>query len=376
MAAPQPTLFMTGPDASLDAKDVYNDESISVINTDPSTSTEFLSESSLPANAIADVAADTEAATAAVAEGSTIAETAAKAKEASPAGVDFKSIAAKNKMADIIDAGVRLKKHMGKRGFDQMNTGDFNFAIKEVKKFGNKMSGGSGLTLKDLKNAQGATDYAVIAVVGVLEVRKAMQPPNKGGIMGIIRRTSFPGILKDYAFESLMEQAAEYGLCDITSALWDLVEAKLTKEKKRLTAEKLIRNFKFQTKPIYTTISKEEKKVVSATSEFFGSGKKLAKSLGNLTELLSLNEEFPARDEQMRRLIKALYKLDPNWNSCIRDGEVVGRLDLYTVASKDAREALLSDDRTRSDMMLVMDRKLRKSSWKPIAKIWYPKIYI
>ena len=139
------------------------------------------------------------------------------------------------------------------------------------------MSSGSGLTLKDLQNAQGASDYAVIAAVGVLEVRRAMQPPNKGGIMGIIRRTSIPTILRDAAVESIMEQAAEYGLAGVAGAAIDLLEAKLTKQKRKWTIQQLLRSFKFQTKPVFTTISKEEKKLIEAGSEYFGSGKKLAK---------------------------------------------------------------------------------------------------
>ena len=368
--------FLSGPRESLAVEDAYDaprftELSEVVKRAVPSAS---LSDLGIPPNKLFETSVDTDFRREIERGGRSLLETVRDIRTDLPKNASLGDILESNKLSEVGVAIRRLSGSLPGGDFGNLNGEDLGFLIKQTNSLTSRiLSGDSNLSIDDLKDANGV-DYVVAAAVGIMTVRKAMGKENRG-ILGILETTALPAMLRDGALDSLLDIAAEFGLEDVVSSLFEMIGER-AKKKKEPTIRRLLANFRYSNKPVVTELSSTNRSLLVSVSEMFGLSSANSNVLAEVVEASVYDEEYLTKEQQSINLVDTLYKVDSAWNTAKRNGEVIPKLDNYRFANASAEQALILDPRTRIDMLIVNDRQLRPQTWQRVAGRWYPDIYL
>ena len=282
-----------------------------------------------------------------------------------------------NKISEVGIAIRRITGSLPGGDIGSLSDLDLNYLIRQTNGLTEKILNKDGnLTLDDLKDANGF-DMVVGGAVALLVIRQAM---GKGSVrenelFESIAGTNFPTFLKNAGIDAIIDIAGEFGLADVAAALFEIADER-AKPKIKGTIQSLLSNFRFTDKPIITEVSKGERSLIASAAEFFGANETESNLISEIVEIARYDEEYVSKPDQAKKFIDNLYRIDKNWNLAKRNGAVVKNLDNYKYANRWAIEALLTDERTRADILIHRDRRLKNRTWGEIATDWYPAIYV
>lgn len=236
------------------------------------------------------------------------------------------------------------------------------------------LAGDSSLSLNDLKDANG-TDYAVLGAVAIYGIASVMGKNDGSDIFDILEKTGIPIMFRESALGMLIDKAAEYGLGDVVSGLFDVLnERYFAKPKENIRS--LLKGFRFKNKVIVSQVTKSEKGLVTSIGEALG----LSEDNSSLITDIIIDELAPDKvldkRDQAKRLIDNLYKIDKHWLDGNRGPDASYKLDILEAASKDAIVALTMDERTLIPASVKLTFKLKKSPWRSIMRVWHKDVYI
>lgn len=370
MAKPpiKPTSMQRGHDSSLEVTDAYDSGSLSGLNVDSGPlggSVPSLPE--LPEAQMVDTTLDTGL------SASEINSRIKDAKKGLPSNIELSSVLkGGGDYAKSLSAVGAIKDNLSPSQLTSMDLDDFRTLVADTSKMTDIVSGKSS----PFSGSGNIAGMAVTAAAGVLSVRQAMKELDSGNILKTLKSTTIPNLLFEAGMESVLDIAAEYGLQDVAEAIFDIIKERLTPAKRKLTIRGQLSGFRFRTVPEITEISKGEQSFIRAVGDFAGLAPEQSDFATKLVVRETTKIELLSREDQAKNLVRLLKKIDKDWNRCIRNGQKIPLLDLYRYASADARTALLMVDETRTDMLLVKDRKLKPEGFSNIVPKWHPLYYI
>lgn len=370
-----PSAFESGPSNSATVEDVYDGGGIAGLNID-SGAASSTGSFGLPAGKISETLSDPNIATIQRKEGKGLADIVKDTTKKLPPNASLGDVLLSNSLSDIYVNADRIGSSVSPAALSNMDSADFSFLLGETGKMTDSVLAKDGsLSLEDLVDNGTGVDYAVTAAVGVFAINQAMGRKSPG-IIGLIGKTALPDIFKDAAMESILDLAADYGLEGVVSSLFDIIEEKLSPAKKKETVERLLRKFRWATEPVITELSTAERSLIESGADFLGLDKTTTNVVAEVIEGAVYEESYPNKGEQAKTLVNTLNKIDKNWYKAKRNGETIYLLDKFRFASRDAREALAIDDRTREPYAVQLAHNARPHSWRRGIRKYYPHIYV